>query len=364
MLQNVFIIGATGKVGSRLVSQIFEKGDTDRLKHINPTRIVGLASKSSFIYSAEGINEKNARLFSAKKEGRGYRGAAALFGVIRKSSENISVVDVTASGGMLSLHKRIIEETRHRIVTANKVPLTSCDFNTFQKLASETRRYGFRCSVMAGAEAIDKLRDLRDLGDPPTSITGCFSGTLGFITTGLEKGSRLSEMMAKAVELGYTEPNPANDLDGSDVARKILILARTAGFRVDLKDVLITPFIPAQYLSESDPRVFFRSLERLDSKFEKKMDNLLKKGKTLRYVADMKLTRRRPLISVGLRSVDLESPLGQLKGTANKIVIRTKTYGDAYYSVEAPGAGVEITAQNIRRDLLYQLDNRKLTQKG
>ena len=361
--QNVFIIGATGKVGRRLISQIFEKEDTSSLRHSHPTTILGLASSTEYLYSGEGIDEKNAILFSKKRiDGKRYSGIEDILKVLRRSSKSISVIDVTASADMLELHRGIIDGTRHKVVTANKAPLAVCDFDTFQTLTSKTQRYGFRCSVMAGAEAVDKLRDLCDLGDTPVRIEGSFSGTLGFITTELQKGKRFSYAVREAARLGYTEPNPASDLDGSDVARKILILSRTAGFRVNLEDVKITPFVPKGYLLESDPEKFLKSMERLDEGFRKRMESALKRGKTLRYVACADASGDQLRIKAGLESVDLMSPLGQLLGTANKIVIITKTYGKGYYSVEAPGAGIDITAQNIRRDLLYQLEERQVAQ--
>ena len=249
MTATLFIVGATGRVGNGLVSQIFDKGDDNAAIHKNPTNIVGVASSKSFLYDPGGLSESSVREFSAKKvTGTLYQRPTDLLELLRGSKESVSIVDATSAEGMLELHKKAIFETGHRIVTANKLPLTASDYDTFKRLIRETQRYGYRCSVMAGAEAVDKIRDLRDLGDYPSAIIGSFSGTLGYIATELEKGRRISEIVTEAMEKGYTEPNPATDLSGRDAASKILILARTAGARIDMSDVKLNPFIPSRYL--------------------------------------------------------------------------------------------------------------------
>jgi len=332
MIQDVFIIGATGKVGKTLVSQIFEKGDTDKRKHKNPTRIIGLASSKSFIHSKHGLSEDICKSFSKKEsEGSSYGSPDDLLGI--QFDDNVVFVDATANREeMKDFHLKVIEETPHGIVTANKNPIAHCDMDTFNKLIRNVGRYGFRCSVMAGAEAVNKVRDLKDLGDEVLSIEGCFSGTLGYISTELEKGREFNEIVEEARKLGYTEPNPQDDLSGEDVARKILILGRTAGFKLNYDDINLSPFVPFN----------------------------VREGNVLRYVASINNRKHGEIsVNVGLKEVPKDSSLGSLKGTSNKIIIITETYGpDSPYIVEAPGAGLEITAQNIRRDLLEQLKER------
>ncbi len=182
MPESVFIMGATGKVGRELVGQIFSKGDADPSIHRNPTRIVGLASSSGLLFDLNGIDEGLARDFSSKSvSGSAYGGNEGISGIMREAGEQMIIVDATASGSMLELHTNIMRDTGHGIVTANKLPLTESSFEVFEELVRRPQRYGYRCSVMAGAEAVDKLRDMRDLGERPTSITGSFSGTLGYL---------------------------------------------------------------------------------------------------------------------------------------------------------------------------------------
>ncbi len=363
MLQDVFIMGATGRVGRTLVSQIFDKGDTNPFLHENPTRIVGLSSRSPFfLFNKNGITQKNALEYLKGKSGYCPSYPKRWLEVVcedydlNDKSKKLTFIDVTNAEEMLDFHLNVIEATPYGIVTANKNPLSLCDFSRFHRLTRETNRYGYRCSVMAGAEAVNKIRDLKDLGDLITEISGCFSGTLGYITSELEKNLRFSEIVKKAKDIGYTETNPADDLSGKDVAKKLLILSRTAGY--DIKVIKVGPLIPKSYLSENNINSFFEGLEKLDEKFRVKVHDARDRGNVLRYVASFKLVDNEPRASVGLREVSIGSPLGSLQGTRNKIVIKTKTYSNDFYSVEAPGAGLEITAQNIRRDLLDQISGR------
>lgn len=358
MAQDIFILGATGNVGSTLVSQIFNSGDTDSKMHANPTRIVGLASLMGkelvpgYIYSAEGLTKEQCDLFLSGK----YKRFEALVDLLKEIKNSVVFVDVTPDKNVIGFHKKIIEETDHAIVTANKNPISLCDYDTFQMLTEDPTRYGYRCSVMAGAESISFLQDLRDVNDKPTLIQGCFSGTLGYLTSELEKGRAFSDIIKEAKEEGYTEPHPRDDLNGLDVARKLLILTRTAGYNVEMKDIKISPFIPEKYFVEEDVQKFLESTAELNFYFKDKIEKAEKAGNTLRYVAQMENGK----LTVGLKEVSKQSPLGSLNGTLNKISIVSSAYPvNTPYSVEAPGAGLEVTAQNIRRDLLYRLKNRR-----
>src|SRR3989344_1180018 len=369
MIQDIFIIGATGRVGKTLISQIFEKQDTNETLHENPTRIIGLASKSSYIYDREGIDYHRAIEFSERKLKNGEKNSSIddILSKVesqknkdKRDNKRLAFVDATDSQLLNDFHKRVIELTNYSIVTANKNPLINCDYDSFQDLTRETQRYGYRCCVMAGANTINDIRDLRDLGDSPTEISGCLSGTLSFLTTELEKGRRLSEIVTEAMELGYTESNPTIDLSGKDVARKIVILSRTAGYNIREDHVEVIPFIPEHYLSEQNNSQFVRNLQDLDSGFRRDTEKAQSKGNVLRYIAALSFRDKRPCINVGLKEVSKNSEFGSLQGRRNKILIKTKTYDKDFSSIEVPGAGLEVTAQNIRWDLLYQVQHRDL----
>lgn len=362
MYQNIFILGATGKVGSTLLRQVFDMGDTDPRLHANPTRIVGLASSSSVVFSKKGIGRKAAFEFVRNKKGATYKDLNGLL-TLAKNSDDLVFVDVTAlNEPMIAFHKNVIGKTPHSIVTANKNPIAYSDYKTFTFLTREPRRYGYRCSVMAGADAVPFLRDLRDVRDRPVHIEGCFSGTLGYISSMLEKDIPFSNVLARALRNGYTEPDPRDDLSGFDVARKLVVLARSAGVPVALKDVRVQPFIPRRYFRKESVDTFMRRAKELDRHFAQEIRKARKHGSVLRYVATMRMKGNTPDLSVGLQEVAANSQLGTLQGTLNKILVVSKIYGkENPYSVQGPGAGLEVTAQNIRRDLLYLIERRIVT---
>ena len=369
MIQDVFIIGATGNVGKTLVSQILDEGDLNRQPI--PTRIVGLASATNFIYSPLGLDAVVATGFAKRfyfgngMESNPYKSHDELLSAVglatRDTPTQLVFVDVTPlKNEMTNFHLEVINYTPYNIVTANKNPISLSDYSTFEMLTHDVRRYGYKCSVMAGAHAVPIVQELRDLNDVPRLIEGCFSGTLGYITSELQKGEgSFSEILAAARSEHYTEPHPRDDLSGLDVARKLIVLARTAGYRVELKDINLEPFIPNEYLAEDDISRFMSSTTRLDSHFSERMKSLKDQGKTLRYVASMDATEFPVKLGVRLSEVPLESSLGSLEGTLNKIIIVSKVHPrEKPYEISSQGAGPDVTAQNIRSDLLALLPKR------
>ena len=372
MFQDVFIIGATGKVGSTLIRQILEKRDTDTSLHANPTRIVGVASRDNFIYSPRGISPSQAYSFASRNFGDVYRYSdlhelveAADIGT-RRSSSSLVFIDVTpVLDAMTRFHIYVVGTTPYGIVTANKNPIVLSDYRTFQTLTENPRRYGYRCSVMAGSDAVPFLLDLKDLNETLYGIEGCFSGTLGYVTSELDKYRKFSEILREAHTKGYTEPDPRDDLRGFDVARKIIVLARSAGYEVGIKDIRPHPFIPEEYLKDESIDDFLANSVNLNPYFADMVKSARIHGNTIRYVATMKLNRGYPEIEVAFKEVPLDSSLGMLHGTRNQIVITTEYYPiDKPYIIEAPGAGLDVTARNIRRDLIGLLTERTTTTHG
>lgn len=365
MIQDVFIIGATGKVGKTLVGQIYKKGDTNSKIHPNPTRVVGLASHNTFIYSIEGISEDKALNFVNRQypNAQTYSQLNDLLNAVKYGTRNkesmLTFVDVTAlNEPMIEFHLHVIKDTPYNIVTANKNPVALSDYETFQQLTHSANRYGYRCSVMAGAEAVQFLQDLRDVNDPIHKMEGCLSGTNAYITSELEKGKKFSEILRYANTEGYTEPHPRDDLNGMDVAKKLVTLARTAGYPMSINDVKLEPMIPEKYFKEDDVEKFLDGISALDNEFEQRMNAAKKAGNKLRYVAKLDLSEGTPKLEVSLIEVKKESQLGTLKGALNRLVIYTDTYPNGRL-IEAEGAGLTLTAQNARVDLAGLISKRK-----
>lgn len=367
MIQDVFIIGATGKVGNVLVRQIIERGDMDSKLHLNPKRIVGLASSTHMVYSPRGLLPQDAYNFISRQDtnSQPYSNLGELLDVaqysIRNEKSTLVFIDVTSlNEEMRDFHLRVIEETPYGIVTANKNPIALSDYSIFQRLTNDPKRYGYRCSVMAGAHAVPFLQELRDVNDRPLIVEGCFSGTLGYITSELEKDRRFSDIIKEAYSRGYTEPHPKDDLSGLDVARKLVVLARTAGYPVEMTDIKLNPFIPKELLLEDDVQKFLDSMTTLDEEFGSRMSYLIGQGKTLRYIAHIDAREKPTKLDVTLNEVPKQSHFGTLEGTLNKLVVVTRVHPeDRPYSLQSQGAGLEVTAENIRGDLLYLLPERK-----
>lgn len=364
MRQDILILGATGRVGKTLVKQILAEGDTNPRVHRNPTNIVGLASSANFVYAEKGLEDEAIISFLSKPKA-GYESLVSLDALLDDaigSHQDLAFVDVTAVGeGMYHFHQQVLEHSPFSVVTANKLPLANASYDDFRKLTRQVSRYGYRCSVMAGAEAVAMIRDLVDVHDPPITIEGCFSGTLGYLCSQLEEGKLFSEAIRDAHAQGYTEPDPRDDLNGMDVARKLVILARTGGHPIYIGENLeVNPFIPAEFLTDEPVEDFMAKLEMADGYFAGRISEAAAKGNTLRYVARFSAKGSELQASTCLEDVPINGPLGSLHGTANKIVITSHTYKPiSPYIVQAPGAGLEITAQNVRRDLLYQLRGRE-----
>ncbi|MFL6244451.1 MAG: bifunctional aspartate kinase/homoserine dehydrogenase I [Thermoanaerobaculia bacterium] len=241
-------------------------------------------------------------------------------------------------------------ENGFHIVLANKKPLAVSQIE-FDRLMDTAREHGlalrYEATAGAGLPVLDTLAKLQEAGDRVETIVGAFSGTLGFIMTALEEGKRFSDAVREAWKLGYTEPDPRDDLSGTDVARKALILARTLGRRLELSDIALESLYTHE-VDTDDPAKFVDNLTALDASFADKVARAKRDGKVLRYVA--KIAKRG--IRVGVEAVPAASPLGRLHGTDNTIVIQSKRYSTNPLVVTGPGAGAAVTAAGVLNDIV------------
>jgi aspartokinase/homoserine dehydrogenase 1 len=235
------------------------------------------------------------------------------------------------------------------VVCANKKPLAGPQLE-FDRLMATAKERGlsirYEATAGAGLPVLDTIAKLQSAGDTIEMILGCFSGTLGFITTALEDGVAFSEAVRKAWELGYTEPDPRDDLSGKDVARKALILARTLGYRAEPDEIKLEPLFHDDR-DHADARAFVASLGSLDEAYRERVERARRAGKVLRYVAKI----RRRSISVGIEAVPSTSPLAHLRGTDNQVAIYSKRYTNPLV-VTGPGAGATVTAAGVLNDIV------------
>jgi aspartokinase/homoserine dehydrogenase 1 len=258
------------------------------------------------------------------------------------------LVDLT-SDETAPLIQEALENGFH-IVLANKKPLAVAQIE-FDRLMQTAKERGlalrYEATAGAGLPVLDTLAKLQEAGDRVETILGAFSGTLGFIMTALEEGRRFSDAVRDAWKRGYTEPDPRDDLSGTDVARKALILARTLGRRLELSDIALESlYTPA--VDSDDPARFVDNLTALDDAFAEKVAKAKRDGNVLRYVA--KIGKR--AIRVGVEAVPAGSPLGRLHGTDNTVVIQSKRYATNPLVVTGPGAGAAVTAAGVLNDIV------------
>jgi len=286
----------------------------------------------------------------AKADGKKLPGATKgdVDQAVASLGEGALIVDVTASGSTTPI---LIEALKRgqKVVSANKKPFSS-DQASYDALVGHPIRHNsvrHESTVGAGLPAIAALNRLSMANDEVRKIAGTFSGTLGFVMSGLEAGRPFSEVVVEAKSKGYTEPDPRDDLGGVDVARKALILARGLGWRLELQDVNVEPLYPPELASLSVDD-FMAKLPSLDADFAKRATEAKARGEALRYAATVEDGR----LTVGLVSVSSSSPLGSLEGTDNLVEYYTTWYDPSPLVVRGAGAGAGATAAGALADMV------------
>eukprot|EP00455_Lapot_gusevi_P044991 TRINITY_DN5713_c0_g1_i1.p1 TRINITY_DN5713_c0_g1~~TRINITY_DN5713_c0_g1_i1.p1 ORF type:complete len:381 (+),score=50.80 TRINITY_DN5713_c0_g1_i1:115-1257(+) len=235
------------------------------------------------------------------------------------------------------------------VVLANKKPLTGPQ-EIFDKMNSHvhTHRLRYECTVGSATPMIAALRRIVSCGDQDIEIEATLSGTLGYISTGLQHGNSFSSLVRQAHAMGYTEPDPRDDLRGTDVARKALILARTIGYKFELAQVEVEPLMKPELENLSVPD-FLQSVSVMDEEIATRVQAAKQQQQVLRYVAQISARALR----VGLREVPAISPLGSLQGSSNLMQLTSRTYsGGQPVVVQGRGAGPAITASGVISDMI------------
>jgi aspartokinase/homoserine dehydrogenase 1 len=352
-----------GQIGRALVRQITAQTNYFRHDLGLAIKTIALTDRSGIVTSEAGFSaselsdflhkkakgEKLTSASPAKVKDKASKVVDALRAKVFSLPQRKSVfVDLTADE-TAPLLKEALEQGLH-VVVANKKPLAvpQAQFDSLMATARERNlSLRYEATVGAGLPVLDTLSKLKEAGDKVETVLGCLSGTLGFLMTQLEQGEAFSEAVRKAHALGYTEPDPREDLSGMDVGRKALILARTLGYRLDLSDIAVTALFPAE-LSKPEAKAFIDGLKALDAPFKKRTDDAKARGEVLRYIA--RISPRG--VKVAIEAVKVDSPMGRLKGTDNQIVLQTKRYKTNPLVVTGPGAGAEVTAAGVLNDII------------
>jgi aspartokinase/homoserine dehydrogenase 1 len=321
-------------------------------------RVVGIIDRSGYVFDPGGLSSRRLAALANDKS-RGVRLSAVAGGVAATTPEALAAisrhalsrpifVDLTADDTSLLLRSALAAGMD--VVMANKRPLSGklADARTLHETArAHDRRILHETTVGAGLPIIDTYYKLVEARDRVQRIDGCTSGTLGFLLSEIGRGRRFSESLRKAMDKGYTEPDPRDDLSGMDVARKALILGRMLGFEGELEDIALESLVP-EPARKLPLGVFLSRLADYDAAWEKRAHEAREAGRVLRYVASV--TRRG--VAVGLQAVEATSPFAALNGTDNQVAFTTMRYQTNPLIITGPGAGPAVTAAGVLNDIL------------
>jgi bifunctional aspartokinase / homoserine dehydrogenase 1 len=345
---NIYLVG-TGLIGSSLLTMIDEQFSKLARENLLEVNVVGIANSTRMLFNADGLPLSMA-ITEMKKSGEKMSMPSFLEHMISMNLSNSIFVDCTSSEDVTD-HYDAILNANISIVTPNK-KANSGSFEKYQTLRASAFSRGvkflFETNVGAGLPVINTLNDLLLSGDKVISIEGVLSGTLNFIFSTYSEGKKFSDVVKEAKAKGYTEPDPRDDLSGTDVARKILILSREAGLKVELKDIQIENLVPEDCRGEMSVDNFFKKLQAHDQTYEKILKDASSKGAKLRY----KATLRDGKVSVGLGSVDNQHPFYSLSGSDNIILLTTERYHERPMVIRGPGAGATVTAAGVFADII------------
>ena len=343
---NLFVCGV-GTVGGQLLEQIHDQYEelkrTKRLK----LNVVGIATSKKALFNRDGIDLANYReLLADAPESNDKKLRDA---IIEMNCFNSVFVDCTASKDVAEIYQPLLEHNIS-VIAANKIAASS-SYEKYALLKETALARGvffrYETNVGAGLPIIGTINDLRNSGDVILKIEAVLSGTLNFIFNELSADVTMSEAVRRAKEQGYSEPDPRIDLSGKDVIRKLVILAREAGYKVEKTDVEKHLFIPDEFF-EGNIEEFWKNLPQLDADFEARRKQLDAEGKRWRFVA----TFDHGKLSVALKEVDSTHPFYNLQGSNNIVALTTERYREYPMLIQGYGAGASVTAAGVFANIM------------
>jgi bifunctional aspartokinase / homoserine dehydrogenase 1 len=344
------VIGV-GRVGGALLSLLEERREF--LNQRFDVRVVALADSKRFVVAAEGIDLAAWReTLDASREAMDVDALTAQLAAL--DLPHAAVIDCTADAGIVDGYSGFVNANLH-IITPNKRAnvLPWRRYAALMDLLAERRKHFFyEANVGAGLPVISTLRDLIASGDRIVKVEGIVSGTLSYLFNAFDGTVPFSALVCDAQNKGLTEPDPREDLSGQDVARKLLILARESGVKMELQDVQVESLVPGHLQDGPFSPDFFRGLATHDCEIVQRLEAARSRGAVLRYVATLENGKGR----AGLQEVGGDHPLAAVKGTDNVIAFTTTRYANTPLVVQGPGAGAEVTAMGVFSDLLKLLN--------
>lgn len=343
---NVFIAG-TGNVGSKLIEQIRKQRryleDNLRLQ----IRVIALANSKKILLNEEGINLDNWKEAFQTAIPENIQGFVSL--IIKKNLRNSVFVDVTANAEVAAVYEALLTKSVS-VVACNKIACSAA-YASYRKLKSLAKEYNahflFETNVGAGLPVIGTLNDLMRSGDKVNKMQAVLSGTLNFVFNHYDTTKPFAEVVRQAQAEGYTEPDPRLDLGGTDVMRKIMILAREAGQQLEMDDISNEYFLPASCF-EGDVENFYTEMAKQEPHFQQLYQTAAEKNCKLKFVASYENGKA----AVGLEHIPAESDFYHLYGKDNLVLFYTERYPEQPLVIKGAGAGADVTASGVFADII------------
>jgi len=353
-----------GSVGRAVIAQLQARRDDIEARYGVHARVVGLADRSGYLLAPRGFEDtvldgvlaqKSAGRSLVDQGGEGGGAEALMSAALELRLSRPVLVDCTDAETAELFHRAI--SGGWDVVTANKKPLAGpldSHRSLFAAAADAGRLLRAEATVGAGLPVIDTLEILQQTGDRLLEAEGCLSGTLGYLMARLQRGERLSDAVAEAARLGYTEPDPVADLCGADVGRKAIILGRLSGLLDEGAPVEVTGLVPDDWAGLPLDELLER-VRGLDAEIATRVAAAAAAGEVLRYVAHVSASG----VRVGMVAVSADSPIGRLDGSDNLVSFRSERYDERPLVVIGPGAGIDVTAMGVLGDVLRVAGERK-----
>ena len=345
------VVVGVGNIGGALLRQLKQQRHY-LLSRGFDVRVVAVANSRKFAVSAGGIDlgEWKRALGSSRHEMSPVDLAAA---IARLELTNAALVDCTANPSVVDAYPAFIDANLH-IITPNK-RANALPWKRYsalmEQMARRQKHFFYEANVGAGLPIMSTLRDLIASGDEILKIEGILSGTLSYLFNTFDGTTPFSALVKEAHRVGYTEPDPRDDLSGQDVARKLLILAREIGLKMELHEVKVDSLVPRALRTMKFSGKFFSDLARYDGEIAAHVERARKRGAVLRYVGVLEHGRAQ----AGLKAFPAAHPMASAKGSDNVIAFTTKRYRKTPLVVQGPGAGADVTAMGVFSDILKLL---------
>lgn len=344
---NLFIAGV-GTVGGNLLEQIRNQQPTLMQQNGLKINVVGISNSRHALFCREGLNLENC-IEDIQTKGQDSNPIHLCEEILNMNIFNSVFIDCTASPDVAAIYETLMNNNVS-VVAANKEAASS-SYENYTKLKETARhrdiKFLFETNVGAGLPIINTMNDLINSGDHILKLEAVLSGTLNYIFNTISADVPLSKAIQLAKEAGYSEPDPRIDLSGKDVVRKLVILAREAGYKVNQSDVKQHLFIPESYF-KGPLEDFYKNIKALDAEFEAKRQKLDSEHKRFRFVAKMD----KGICEIGLQEVDSHHPFYELEGSNNIIMISTERYHEYPMIIKGYGAGADVTAAGVFADII------------